>query len=75
MAGICVWAGTFVYESYAPLFLVPFALGNILGPLLLGPLFDLIGLRPMIAFTYLTSGVLLIATGLLFTPTFSARRR
>jgi MFS family permease len=56
-----------VKAEKAPLFLVPFALGNILGPLLLGPLFDSIGRRPMIAFTYLTSGVLLIATGLLFT--------
>lgn len=25
MAGICVRAGTFVYESYVPLFVVPFA--------------------------------------------------
>src|ERR671919_195532 len=56
-----------VKAEKAPLFLVPFALGNILGPLLLGPLFDSIGRRPMIAFTYLTSGVLLIAAGLLFT--------
>jgi MFS family permease len=75
VASICVRAGTFVYESHAPLFPVPFALGNILGPLLLGPLFDLIGRRPMIAFTYLTSGVLLIATGLLFTPNVPARGR
>jgi MFS family permease len=62
-----------VKAEKAPLFLVPFAFGNILGPLLLGPLFDSIGRRPMIAFTYLTSGVLLIATGLLFThDVFSA---
>ncbi len=51
----------------APLFLIPFAIGNILGPLLLGPLFDSIGRRVMISFTYITSGVLLIITGLLFT--------
>src|SRR5204863_6336834 len=44
----------------APLFLVPFAVGNVLGPLLLGPLFDSIGRRAMISFTYITSGVLLI---------------
>ena len=40
MAGICARAGTFVYESHAPLFLVPFALGDILGPPMLGPLLD-----------------------------------
>ena len=47
-------------------YVVPFALGNVLGPLLLGPLFDTIGRRPMIAFTYAASAVLLLATGLLF---------
>jgi MFS family permease len=50
----------------APLFLIPFAVGNILGPLLLGPLFDSIGRRAMISFTYITSGVLLIIAGELF---------
>ncbi len=48
------------------LFLLPFALGNFLGPLLLGPLFDTIGRRPMIASTYATSGLLLLITALLF---------
>jgi MFS family permease len=56
-----------VSSSKAPLFLIPFAIGNIAGPLLLGPLFDSIGRRVMISFTYITSGVLLIITGLLFT--------
>jgi MFS family permease len=51
----------------APLFLIPFSIGNVLGPLLLGPLFDSIGRRPMITLTYVTSGVLLIITGFLFT--------
>jgi MFS family permease len=37
------------------------------GPLLLGPLFDSVGRRVMISFTYITSGVLLIVTGQLFT--------
>jgi MFS family permease len=32
-------------------YILPFALGNVLGPLLLGPLFDSIGRKPMIAFT------------------------
>jgi MFS family permease len=47
-------------------YLLPFALGNFLGPLLLGRLFDTIGRRPMIAFTYAISGVLLAGTGYLF---------
>jgi MFS family permease len=51
----------------APLFLIPFAVGNVAGPLLLGPLFDSVGRRVMISFTYITSGVLLIVTGQLFT--------
>jgi len=47
-------------------YVVPFALGNVLGPLLLGPLFDTIGRRVMIAFTYGASAALLLVTGLLF---------
>ena len=47
-------------------YVLPFAVGNVLGPLLLGPLFDTIGRKPMIAFTYAASAVLLFATGLLF---------
>jgi MFS family permease len=42
------------------------AVGNLLGPLLLGPLFDSVGRRPMIAGTYLLSGVLLLGTAWLF---------
>jgi MFS family permease len=47
-------------------FILPFAAGNFLGPLLLGRLFDTVGRRPMIAFTYAASGLLLAATGYLF---------
>jgi MFS family permease len=47
-------------------YILPFAAGNFLGPLLLGRLFDTIGRRPMIAFTYAASGVLLALTGWLF---------
>ncbi len=47
-------------------YLLPFALGNFMGPVLIGRLFDTQGRRPMIAFTYITSGVLLAATGFLF---------
>jgi len=47
-------------------YIFPFALGNVLGPLLLGPLFDRIGRKPMIAATYAISGILLAASGFLF---------
>src|SRR3954465_7240795 len=47
-------------------YMLPFALGNFMGPLLLGPLFDTLGRRPMIAFTYAISGILLAAVGYLF---------
>jgi MFS family permease len=47
-------------------YILPFAAGNFLGPLLLGRLFDVVGRRPMIAFTYLASGLLLAASGYLF---------
>ena len=42
------------------------AVGNLLGPLLLGRLFDSIGRKPMIAGTYILSGVLLLVTAWLF---------
>ena len=48
------------------LYLIPFAIGNIVGPLTLGRLFDTIGRRQMISFTYIISGVLLTITGWLF---------
>jgi MFS family permease len=48
-------------------YIFPFAVGNFLGPLLLGRLFDTLGRRFMIGATYITSGVLLLLTGLLFT--------
>ncbi|MGA8276578.1 MAG: MFS transporter [Rhodanobacteraceae bacterium] len=48
------------------LYLVPFAAGNFLGPLLLGRWFDTLGRRPMIAGTYALSGLLLLVTARLF---------
>ncbi len=48
------------------LYMLPFAIGNALGPLILGPLFDRIGRKPMIAGTYAISGILLIVSGALF---------
>ncbi len=47
-------------------FVLPFAIGNLLGPLVLGPLFDSIGRKPMITGTYALAGVLMAATGLAF---------
>jgi MFS family permease len=47
-------------------YILPFAAGNFLGPLLLGRLFDTLGRRVMITFTYGVSGVLLALTGYLF---------
>ncbi|HEV7527713.1 MAG TPA: MFS transporter [Solirubrobacteraceae bacterium] len=49
-----------------PYYIAVFAAGNFAGALLLSPLFDIVGRKPMIAGTYIVSGVLLIATGLLF---------
>jgi MFS family permease len=48
------------------LYILPFALGNFLGPLLLGPLFDTLGRKPMIAATYALAGVLLAVSAGLF---------
>jgi MFS family permease len=48
------------------LYLLPFALGNFVGPLVLGRLFDTVGRKPMIAGTYAVSAVLLVVTGYLF---------
>src|SRR5213595_4004356 len=47
-------------------YLLPFALGNVLGPLLLGHLFDTIGRKKMITVTYGLAGILLALTGWLF---------
>jgi MFS family permease len=47
-------------------YLLPFALGNVLGPLLLGHLFDTIGRKQMITVTYGLAGILLALAGWLF---------
>ncbi len=47
-------------------YILPFALGNFLGPLLLGRLFDTIGRKPMIAATFAIAGLLLAVTGYMF---------
>jgi MFS family permease len=48
------------------LYMIPFAVGNLLGPYVLGRFFDTIGRRQMIAFSYAVSGLLLAATGYAF---------
>jgi len=52
-------------ESTA-LYLIPFAFGNVLGPLILGPLFDKVGRKPMIVLTYAAAGLFLAITGWMF---------
>ena len=47
-------------------FILPFALGNFAGPLLLGHWFDSIGRKTMITATYAVSGGLVIVVGYLF---------
>ena len=47
-------------------YIFPFALGNFLGPLILGHLFDTVGRRFMIAATYAIAGIGLLATGYAF---------
>jgi MFS family permease len=47
-------------------YILPFAAGNVLGPILLGHLFDTLGRRVMIAATYALSGILLAVTAQLF---------
>lgn len=55
-----------VNAKQLPLHLLPFALGNFFGPLLLGKLFDSAGRKPMITATFGAPGILLIATALPF---------
>ncbi|MBN8957356.1 MAG: MFS transporter [Rhizobiales bacterium] len=60
--------GTFygVAPEHVGWYILPFALGNFLGPVLLGRLFDTLGRRVMIGFTYIVSGLLLAGSGYLF---------
>jgi MFS family permease len=55
-----------VPASAAPWFLIAFAVGNFIGPLALGHLFDTLGRRKMIAGTYILSGVLLAVSAWMF---------
>jgi MFS family permease len=55
-----------VSSGFVPVFLIVFAVGNFLGPLLLGRLFDTVGRKPMIAGTYLGSAVVAAVMAALF---------
>ena len=55
-----------VSPSSVGYFIIAFAIGNFLGPLVLGRLFDVIGRRAMIGGTYVLSGILLAVTARLF---------
>ena len=53
-------------KTYSPLYLIPFAAGNLLGPWLLGPLFDTVGRKAMISGTYLAAALVLFGTAWAF---------
>ncbi|WP_199544870.1 MFS transporter [Paraburkholderia kururiensis] len=55
-----------VPSAHVGWYLLPFAAGNFIGPIVLGRLFDIAGRRTMIAATYAISGVLLTVSGYLF---------
>ncbi|TYB56394.1 MFS transporter [Nonomuraea sp. PA05] len=56
----------FKIDTHTGYYFAVIAIGNFLGPLLLGPLFDTVGRVPMISSTYIGSGVLLLGTAWLF---------
>src|SRR3712207_4087504 len=55
-----------ISDSSVGYYIFPFAIGNVLGPWLLGRLFDTVGRIPMISGCYIISGILLAFTGYLF---------
>ncbi len=55
-----------ISSSIVPVFIIIFALGNFLGPVLLGRLFDTVGRKPMIAGTYLGSALISVVLAILF---------
>ena len=54
-------------SGFVPVFVIIFGVGNFLGPMLLGRLFDTIGRKPMIASMYLGSALLTVPMAILFT--------
>jgi len=55
-----------IADSELPMQLLPFAVGSFLGPLMLGPLFDKLGRKPMITLTYAASGLMLAVLAYFF---------
>jgi MFS family permease len=55
-----------VSATKVPLYGLAFSIGNLVGPLVLAPLFDSVGRKKMISGTYLISGALLAVSGWLF---------
>jgi MFS family permease len=55
-----------VSSGLVPIFLIIYALGNLLGPLTLGRLFDTVGRKVMISVTYLGSALITIPLGIVF---------
>ena len=55
-----------ITKAQTSLYFLPFAAGNLLGPLLLGHLFDTIGRRKMIFSTYTIAGVVLLVSAWAF---------
>lgn len=55
-----------VDDRRVPLYLLPLAIGNFAGPIILGRFFDSVGRRRMISLTYAISGLLLIGSALMF---------
>jgi MFS family permease len=55
-----------VDSGKVPLFYILWALSNFVGPLVLGPLFDTVGRKPMITFSYIGSAVVAVVLAVLF---------
>ena len=55
-----------VAAATVPVFIILYGVGNLLGPLTLGRLFDTLGRKPMIAGTYLGSALLTVPMAILF---------
>jgi MFS family permease len=55
-----------VSAATVPVFIIIYAVGNLLGPLTLGRLFDTIGRKPMIGATYLGSAAVSVVLAVLF---------
>ncbi len=56
-----------ISSTFVPVFVIVYAVGNFLGPLTLGRLFDTVGRKPMIVGTYVGSAAVAAITAALFT--------